>query len=153
MRRCAEIAAAVAFLVLARQAPAACNVTATGVSFGAYDVFVTTPTDAVGSIAVSCDEVPPSDVIVSISPGSSGIYFPRQMRRAGGPDRLNYNLFTTPAMSAVWGDGTGGSSTVFLKNVKRPRHPVVTPLYGRIPPGQDVSVGSYSDSVTVTVTW
>ncbi|MCL5966951.1 MAG: spore coat protein U domain-containing protein [Deltaproteobacteria bacterium] len=31
--------------------------------------------------------------------------------------------------------------------------PVTTTVYGRIPPGQNVSVGSYGDTLTVTITW
>jgi spore coat protein U-like protein len=73
------------------------------------------------------------------------------MRSTSSPDRLNYNLFVNAGRSTVWGDGAAGTSTVFLKNVKKNR-PVFTTIYGRIPPGQDVSVGSYSDSLTVTIT-
>jgi spore coat protein U-like protein len=54
-------------------------------------------------------------------------------------------------MVTVWGDGSAGTSTVLLRKVNRNR-PVTTTIYGRIPPGQNVSVGTYSDAVTVTIT-
>jgi spore coat protein U-like protein len=54
-------------------------------------------------------------------------------------------------MVTVWGDGSAGTSTVPLRKVNRNR-PATTTIYGRIPPGQNVSVGAYSDSVTVTIT-
>lgn len=139
-------------LLLAGEAGAACSVSATGVNFGAYDVFVTTPLDSTGTVTVTCDQAPPADIVVAIGPsGTSGGFIPRQMRSASSPDRLNYNLFVNAGRSTVWGDGAAGTSTVFLKNVKKNR-PAVTTIYGRIPAGQDVSVGSYSDSLTVTIT-
>lgn len=139
---------------LGGEARAACKVAATGVSFGAYDVFAPAPLDSTGSVIVSCDEVPPPDVVIEIGPSSgSGGFNPRQMRHPSRPDRLGYNLFTDVARSAVWGDGTAGTQTVFLKNVKRKKPPVVTTIHGRIPPGQNVSAGSYSDTLTVTITW
>jgi spore coat protein U-like protein len=73
------------------------------------------------------------------------------MRSPASTDRLNYNLFVNAGRSTVWGDGAPGTSTVFLKNVKK-NHPAVATIYGRVPPGQNVSVGSYSDSLTVTIT-
>ena len=140
------------FLAPAGGAGAACTVSATGVNFGAYDVFVAAPLDSTGSVTVTCDQAPPEDVVIAIGPsGTSGGFIPRQMRSASSPDRLNYNLFTNAGRSSVWGDGAPGTSTVFLKNVKKNR-PVTTTIYGRIPPGQDVSAGSYSDSLTVTIT-
>jgi spore coat protein U-like protein len=143
---------ALLFLLLAGEAGAACSVSATGVNFGAYDVFVATPSDSTGTVTVSCDQAPPVDVTIAIGPsGTSGGFIPRQMRSPSSPDRLNYNLFVNAGRSTVWGDGAAGTSTVFLKNVKKNR-PAVTTIYGRIPPGQDVSVGSYSDSLTVTIT-
>ncbi|GAB4369010.1 MAG: hypothetical protein Kow00128_14830 [Deltaproteobacteria bacterium] len=138
----------------AGEAHAACNVSATGVAFGSYDVFAPAPLDSTGTVTVSCDEVPPPNVTVEIgpSPGSGG-FNPRRMRHASRPDRLDYNLFTDATRSAVWGDGTAGTQTVFLKRVKRQKPPVVTTIYGRIPPGQNVPVGDYFDTLTVTITW
>lgn len=134
------------------EAGAACTVSATGVGFGAYDVFVASPSDSTGTVTVTCDQAPPVDVVIGIGPsGTSGGFVPRQMRSASSPDRLNYNLFVNAGRSTVWGDGAPGTSTVFLKNVTKNR-PAVTTIYGRVPPGQDVSVGSYSDSLTVTIT-
>jgi len=139
-------------LFFAGEAGAACTVSTSGVSFGAYDVFVSAPLDSMGAVTVACDQAPPVDVIIAIGPsGTSGGFIPRQMRSASSPDRLNYNLFVNAGRSTVWGDGAPGTSTVFLKNVKKNR-PTVTTIYGRIPAGQDVSVGSYSDSLTVTIT-
>jgi spore coat protein U-like protein len=139
-------------LILGNAAHAACGVTTTGINFGAYDVFSATPRDTAGTVTVACDRNPPTDVTVSIgaSPTSGG-FQPRQMRHPSKADRMNYNLFTTASMTTVWGDGSAGTATVLLRKVNRNR-PVTTTIYGRIPPGQNVSVGAYSDSVTVTIT-
>lgn len=133
-------------------ARAACHVSATPVAFGSYDVFSSVPLDSTGTISVSCDEVPPADVTVAIGPSSAGGFLPRRMRSASG-GTLDYNLFTSPSMSTVWGDGTAGTSTVLLRNVKRNKPPVVSTIYGRVPARQDVAAGSYSDTLTVTITW
>jgi spore coat protein U-like protein len=144
--------AAVLFLQIGIPAHAACLVSATGMNFGAYDVFAAAPRDTTGTVTVACDPNPPTDVTVSIGPSpASGGFNPRQMRRASGTDRMNYNLFTSASMTTVWGDGSAGTSTVLLRKVNRNR-PVTATIYGRIPPGQNVSVGAYSDSVTVTIT-
>lgn len=153
MRISVRIAAAALGLLLASEAHAACNVTATGIAFGPYDVFAPNPLPSTGSVTVACDEVPPADVVVAISPGSSGSFLPRRMRHPSRPDLLSYNLFTTASMTVVWGDGTAGTSTVLLKNVQRNKPPRVATVYGRIPAGQDVATGAYTDTLTVTITW
>jgi len=140
------------FLFLGNAAHAACRVTTTGVNFGAYDVFAAVPRDTAGTVTVACDQNPPTDVTVAIGPSpTSGGFRPRQMRHASQADRMNYNLFAAPSMVTVWGDGSAGTSTVLLRKVNRNR-PVTTTIYGRIPPGQNVSVGAYLDAVTVTIT-
>ena len=83
----------------------------------------------------------------------SGGFNPRALGHSSRPDRLNYNLFVDPGMSVAWGDGTAGTSTVTLPKVKKKQPPRVTTIYGRIPARQDVSVGNYSDRLTVTITW
>jgi spore coat protein U domain-containing protein, fimbrial subunit CupE1/2/3/6 len=147
-----KVLAALLFLLIGTGAHAACRVSATGLDFGAYDVFSPFPRDTTGSVTVECDRNPPTDVTIAIdrSHGSGG-FDPRQMRRAAGGDRLSYNLYTTASMSTVWGDGSSGTSTVFLRKVNR-NHPVTTTIYGRMPARQNVSVGSYSDTLTVTIT-
>lgn len=139
-------------LILGNAAHAACRVTTTGLNFGAYDVFAAAPRDTSGTVTVACDRNPPTDVTVSIGASStSGGFQPRQMLRAAGTDRMNYNLFTSPSMGTVWGDGSAGTSTVLLRKVNRNR-PAAATIYGRIPPGQNVSVGNYTDTLTVTIT-
>lgn len=145
------------FLLLAFALPANafnCNVNVTGLSFGGYDVFSAIPRDATATITVTCNAPPqnpnaPIPVIISLSPGNSGSFAQRQLQWAGGPDRLAYNLYTTPSFSTVWGDGSGGSQT--QTNLVTRTAPWNATIYGRLPAGQNVPVGNYSDVITVTV--
>ncbi|MGD9000152.1 MAG: spore coat U domain-containing protein [Granulosicoccaceae bacterium] len=140
-------------LLPAVQAFAACNVSADPMPFGVYDVFDPVGSTSIGSIMVSCDEAPPPDVTIAVGPSlHSGQITLRQMKNASSDDRLSYNLFIDAGGNRVWGDGTSGGSTVFLKNVTRNK-PRTVPLYGILPPGQDVSVGQYTDHVDVTINW
>jgi spore coat protein U-like protein len=131
---------------------AVCTISTTAASFGMHDIFSTFPTDSTGSITITCDESPPPDVTVSIGPSpNSGGFYPRKMRLAGGNDLLNYNLYTNATYTNVWGDGTSG--TVVLTRKAHRNRPETLIVYGRIPTGQDVSAGSYSDILTVTLNW
>jgi spore coat protein U-like protein len=71
------------------------------------------------------------------------------MRHDGGSDRLAYNFYADPGGAAVWGDGSGGTVTMSARVMKNT--PWTVTLYGRVPPGQDVSAGSYSDMLTITI--
>jgi len=82
---------------------------------------------------------------------NSGVFNPRQMKLATGTDLMNYNLFNNNARTRIWGDGTGGTFTT-TRTVRRNR-PVTLTVYGRITAGQDVSIGTYSDTLVVTITW
>lgn len=137
---------------------ATCNVSATGITFSGYDVFSVTPNDSTGTITVVCDwpsPPPPTQpplVSVSIGPSpTSGGFNPRQMRHPSRGDLLNYNLFTDTARSTVWGDGTGGTSSVSHRVTRN--KPWVTTVYGRIPARQNLSAGLYSETLTVTIIW
>ena len=131
-----------------------CTMNATPINFGNYDTFASAPLDAVGTITVNCSgSVRRATVTLSVS-STSGTFNPRRMKRSGGIDLLGYNVYTDATRTAIFGDGTGGTSLV---RPRRPSGPHVSwgasiSMYGRIPPGQDVSVGSYSDTLTATVT-
>ena len=154
MKRFCVILLSLALIVLSTAARAACTVSATPVSFGSYNVFNASPLDATGTITVQCTGL--VGLLVSynikLSTGLSGSYAPRQM--ASGANRLNYNLHTAATRLNVWGDGSAGTSFVsnsillVLFGVT-----VNHTVYGRVPALQNVAVGSYSDSITVTLTF
>ena len=131
---------------------AACSVSTTPVNFGDYDVFSSSPTDSTGFITITCDEVPPPTVTVSIgqSPNSGG-FNPRKMKLTGGTDLLNYNLYTSGSYANIWGDGTSGTVTKTV--AVHTNQPETLKVFGRIPPLQDVSHGTYTDTLTVTINW
>jgi spore coat protein U-like protein len=116
------------------------------VNFGAYNVFIPTPTDSTGSITYTC--TPMFTTTINLSKGSAPSYFPRQMRKGG--ESLFYNLYRDAQRVLVWGDGTGGASR--YGPVLPPAGSRVTvTIYGRIPAGQDVSAGFYTDTITATI--
>ncbi len=129
---------------------ARCWVWTTSVDFGSYDVFSATPLDSTGAISVFCNRRTFVTGSIGASPNSGG-FDPRQMKLSTGPDLLNYNLFRDPARTQIWGDGTGGADTV---SGTVPRFGTVNRnIYGRIPPGQDISAGHYTETITVTINY
>lgn len=126
---------------------AACTVSATSVAFGIYDVFQTTPSDSTGTITYRCDNND-KDIRITISTGSSGSFDGRTLGL--GANTLAYNLFSSAGMTQVWGDGSAGTWSHFLHNPQNNRDIVLT-VFARIPAGQDVRVGAYSDTVVVTL--
>jgi spore coat protein U-like protein len=126
---------------------AACTISATGVSFGAYDVYNVSSTDSTGSVTYRCGNTD-KDITITISKGSSSTFSPRTLKKVS--ESLNYNLFRDAGYTLIWGDGTLGTSTYFLRNPPNNTDVVLT-VYARTPAAQDVSAGSYSDSVVVTI--
>lgn len=129
-----------------------CNVTATAVAFGGYDPLDPTPTTATGSISVTCATSTQNSlpIMVLLSAGSAGSFTPRQMTSAG-PARLAYNIYTTPAHTVIWGDGTGGTSVV--SGLATRGGPFTASMFALAPALQNLPVGSYGDTLTVTVLW
>jgi spore coat protein U-like protein len=140
------VAAVAGVLMLTGSAYAdTCSLTATGVSFGAYDVFRNSPTDSVGTLTYECVGGG-KPISIAMQRRSSDAY--RALE--GGGQRLYYNLYLDASRTAVWGDGNAGSQQYFSANAPR-KTPVTVPIYGRIPAAQDVGVGQYGDTVTVII--
>jgi len=130
-----------------------CTIGVTAVSFGNYETFSSNPTDAAGTITVNCGfRVVRATVTLGVS-STSGTFNPRRMKQSGGSDLLAYNVYTNPARTVIFGDGTGGTSNILLRRPTGPPRDWSETIttYGRIPPGQDVSVGTYSDTLSATV--
>ena len=123
----------------ARAAPSCHNITVTTLAFGNYDVYSATPLDSAGTISYSCP--PPAVPVVDISAGNSGSFSPRAMSLTGSADTLKYNVYTDAARTTVW-----GSTPLAVPQGNN----LSVPFYGRIFPLQDVSVGTYTDTLIVT---
>jgi spore coat protein U-like protein len=139
---------AVAVLCAASAADAAqCTVSTSSVNFGTYDVFDTQPNDSTGEVTLNCNGGA-RNVAVTISRGGTLFYAFRFMNRFLEP--LFYNLYLDASRTVIWGDGSGGSQIEIVGNPPNNREMPLT-IFARIPPEQDVSAGSYTDTVTVTV--
>jgi spore coat protein U-like protein len=139
-------------LMDANAALSQCSIGVTALSFGNYDVFLNVPLDTTGTITVNCAaDVNKANVTLGVS-STSGTFNPRRMKRSGGSDLLDYNVYTDVTRTVIFGDGTGGTSGVELKRKGKPEPwGEIIVIYGRIPPGQDVSAGTYSDTLAATV--
>jgi spore coat protein U-like protein len=141
----------VALLCASNSAAAAMSCTivnTSGVSFGNYDTQRTAPLDSTGMISFRCSQVAGADsVMIQLGRGDAGVFLPRAMLVRS--HRLEYNLYLDAARTRVWGDGTGGTSAY----VARPDEGVTTsvPIYGRIPPRQNVKPETYTDTIVVTL--
>jgi len=139
---------AFAALVGVRQADAAqCTISTTSVVFGTYNVFNTAPADSTGTVMYRCNGGA-RNIAIMISKGASPVYFARVMLK--GSDFLGYNLYRDAARTSIWGDGSSGTSAHFEADPPNNQNIVVT-VFGRVPAGQDVRAGSYSDTVSIEI--
>ncbi len=106
--------------------------------------------DATGIVALKCAKAQKLDTI-TITAGNSNSFLPyRQMWKGGAVAAgvLDYNIYTSSAYGAVWGDGTGGSSVLTVNEMLTSYNAII---YAKVPfPQSSVSAGQYSDNVTVT---
>ena len=128
------------------QAPS-CTISATSVNFGNYNVFNGTNLDSTGTITYRCNATA-ANITIALSKGLSTTYNPRQMSM--GAERLSYNLYRNAARTNIWGDGTSGTAVYFRANPPNNSNVNLT-VYGRVPAGQDVSAGTFSDTVTAVI--
>jgi spore coat protein U-like protein len=74
---------------------------------------------------------------------------------ASGTNTLQYNLYTTAALTTVFGDGTGATGTDAGTGTGMANALQYT-VYGQLPDNaanQASIPGTYTDTVTVTVTY
>lgn len=131
-------------------ASAACSVNNASLAFGSFSPLTGNTVDSTATITVTC-ALQLSSYTIALSPGGSGTYNPRRMTSGG--NTLEYNLYTSAGYSQIWGDGTGGS--VIVDGGSTLLGSRNHTIYGRIPLSTQRSamIGSYSDSITVTVTY
>lgn len=138
--------------ISAAHAQGVCQINSnSNLNFGTYNAFALQPDDSVGMLQIGCMGVNKSVVsyTLSASAGTSNSYQQRQM--VNGIHHINYNLYTDPARTRIWGSGFSGADTIsgsFSKNIPASN---VMYVYGRIPPGQTrIVAGEYNDTIMIT---
>lgn len=134
-----------------------CRVTSTGdINFGAYDPADThfgTALDGIGSVAVRCTRGTVANVALGqgqYAASGSTCASPLRQMADGSTGRLRYDIYQAGPGNTAWGCDVANdqSFTSAASNVE-----TTLTTYGRIPAGQDVAAGNFSDTVTVTVTF
>jgi len=130
-----------------------CSASTSGLSFGTYDPFATLPDDATGTVSVSCSLLSPlaGSVDVALSKGSSGSFAQRTMKN--GANTLNYNVYTSTSYNQILGDNSGGTLPITINFSFLYSSTQNLTFYGRIPAQQNVRVGTYTDTLLVTITY
>ncbi|HXI48936.1 MAG TPA: spore coat U domain-containing protein [Steroidobacteraceae bacterium] len=135
-----------------------CTASASGIAFGIYNPLSAVDNASTGTLQVTCNGTgngkTPVNLNVALSRGLSGSYATRKM--FSGVNSLDYNIFLSTAYNQIFGDGSGGSvagSVGQFLVAAGGSNMVTETFYGLIPASQDVAPGTYSDVITVTVTY
>lgn len=119
--------------------------------FGNYDPNSVTALTGTSTININCTKNAP--YTIALDYGIHGGSAANRIMQDAATDSLNYNLYVDSGYANVWnstctagnncdsgtgmGPGAGNQQTYTV--------------YGQVPAGQNVPVGSYSDTITVTV--
>lgn len=128
-------------------AASSCDVSTTALDFGNVPAQLVQAVDKTATVSVSCTGGTPYRVSLGLGQGP-GVSNPAARKMKNLLATLTYGLFQDPARSQPWGDtlannvaGTGaGSAQVYT-------------IYGRIFGNQTPTIGTYTDSVVVTIAY
>lgn len=124
-----------------------CDIETTPLAFGVYDPLVqhaSQPLDREASVTITCTKG--TSATISLNGGMRASGTARNL--SNGSAVLQYDLFKDANRTQRWGEGDADALQTGDAPSDAPRTFVV---FGRIFPGQDVPVGTYTDSVVVTV--
>lgn len=156
----ATVLALLILLAPSASTAAACRIVSGGsLAFGPYDVLSPAPTQTQTDVTVTCDrDGGPRRLTLTmqVDQGTNGTSVnARRMAHTGGlSDALDYGIYRDPAGGGVWGTSAGVNTVSAGISVENKNSDSATfTLFGRIPAGQEVSPGSYSDTVQLTVVY
>jgi spore coat protein U-like protein len=153
----ASAGTATANLNVSASVAANCTIGTASVAFGTYDPIVahaTSPLDATGAVTITCTKGTATTITLGLGATPAGST--RQMTGTGG--LLAYELYqqpgTTPGTACnyttptIW--GTTGAE-IYTPTAAPSKVARTYNVCGRVPAGQDVGSGSYTDTVVATV--
>jgi len=123
-----------------------CTVSAGAVAFGAYDPTAAGAVDGSGAFDVTCTQGTVATLALGAGQHASG----GVRRLQSGSHFLTYELYKDAGRTEAWGASGGAALTLTGAPSNAARNITV---FGRIPGAQNVGVGSYSDTVVISVTF
>jgi len=123
-----------------------CRIVTSDLAFADYDPLLghaTQQLDGAARMTMVCTRGAQAAIIIDSGRHTTG----SNRALSGGTQHVSYQLYRDEGRTQVW--ASSGSALQFVSNgVARPEQVTV---YGRIPPGQEVQSGVYTDVVTATV--
>lgn len=134
------------------QAQCVINSTAT-LDFGTAGVLGgaagTTNTDQSATLNVQCTNSTTYDIGLDAGTTSGGLVSQRLLNNSSTSETIKYNLYTNAGRSTIWGN-TVGTDTVHATGSGAQQ---TYTIYGRVPGQNTPTPGTYTDTITVTVTY
>lgn len=132
-----------------------CNVSTTALDFGSSPSTIALNIDSTATVKVQCTNTTPYSIGLGNGLNVSGSQ--RRVRLAATSNYINYGLYTDAARSNAWvatsstTSCTAGVSTCYLGTGSGSNQNIT--VYGRIPSQTAPVVGTFTDTVVVTVTF
>ncbi|HWA31053.1 MAG TPA: spore coat U domain-containing protein [Rhizomicrobium sp.] len=127
---------------------ASCSVSAADLDFGIYAPGSGSDTTASSTIDVTCSNG--ATYTIKLDGGSVANDMTAREMSDGSSHTLSYGLYTDASCTTIWGDGTGSTATVGGTGNGSPQSVTV---YGKVPAGQYATPATYTDHISVTVTY
>jgi len=121
-------------------------VSASTLSFGTQGV-LTANIDQTSTVQAQCTNTTPYNIGLDAGTGTGATVASRKL--TSGVTTISYSLYSDSARTTVWGNTIGVNTVAATGNGAVQSYTV----YGRIPPQTTPAPGSYSDTITMTVTY
>ncbi len=126
---------------------ATCTInSASTLNFGTQGVLATN-VDQTSTIQVTCTNTTPYNIGLDAGTGTGATVATRKL--TSGANTVNYTLYSNSGRTTVWGNTVSTDTVAGTGNGAAQSYTV----YGRIPSQTTPAPGSYTDTITVTVTY
>jgi spore coat protein U domain-containing protein, fimbrial subunit CupE1/2/3/6 len=126
---------------------ASCTInSASTLNFGTQGVLATN-VDQTSTLQVTCTNTTPYNIGLNAGTGSGATVATRKL--TSGANTVNYTLYSNSGRTTVWGNTVSTDTVAGTGNGSAQSYTV----YGRIPAQTTPAPGSYTDTITVTVTY
>lgn len=133
---------------------AGCNVSATVMNFGSTSSFITANINTTATITAQCTSTTPYSIGLDNGQNASGS---QRRMSVGGGNYVSYGLYTDIGYSNAWTSTTSttgctsGANTCVLGTGTGSNQSIT--VYGQVPPQTAPLIGTYGDTVVVTLTF